>query len=219
MKNIRDIYFNLEKFSTKWDPYLDAYEKHFSKFVGTEPTMLEIGVADGGSIELWLKYFGKSTIYGIDADPKWLEHKYTQEGKVQLDFGDQGDPNFWDMYLKDKPLFDIILDDGGHEMGQQVVTMLKAFPHLKDGGVFMVEDTHTSYWKEWGGGFRSPSSYIEFTKNLVDLLHSQHLKEITPPPELHKIFSSISSITYYNSMVVFEKNVHKPFTVINSRKK
>lgn len=219
MKNIRDIYFNLDKFSTKWDPYLDAYEKHFSRFVDKEPIMLEIGIADGGSIEMWLKYFGKSKIYGVDADPNWLNHKYSQEGNVELSYGDQADPVFWDMYLKDKPLFDIVLDDGGHEMNQQIITLLKVFPHVRDGGVFMIEDTHTSYWKEWGGNFRDPNTCVEFCKGLVDILNVQHIRDRTPPTELINIFSSINSITFYNSMIVFEKGFVKPFTVINSRQK
>lgn len=53
----------------KWDHYFDIYHRHFSHLVGKKPIhLLEIGVSKGGSIEMWINYFGKDNcvIYGID---------------------------------------------------------------------------------------------------------------------------------------------------------
>lgn len=36
----------------KHSHYLDIYDRHFKKFVGKNPKLLEIGVRHGGSIEM-----------------------------------------------------------------------------------------------------------------------------------------------------------------------
>lgn len=219
-KTIRELFLTLNKYSTKWDPYLDVYDRYFSKFRGNSPTMLEIGVADGGSMEMWLKYFENAKMYGLDIEPKWVAHKYPgYEDSVNLRLGNQADPGFWDSFIEDVPQLDIVLDDGGHEPQQQVVSLLKLFPRLKRGGIYIIEDVHTSYWAQWGGGFRNPDAIIETTKNLIDLINVQHIRDTTPPQEMLNIFHDLYSVSYYNSMIVLEKGIPRPFRTINTGKK
>ena len=45
----------------KWDSYFEVYEEYLSKFVNKSPVVVEIGVAGGGSLEMWKKYFGNWT--------------------------------------------------------------------------------------------------------------------------------------------------------------
>lgn len=214
-KTIREIFLTLNKYSTKWDPYLDVYDKYFSKFRGNSPTMLEIGVADGGSMEMWLKYFENAKMYGVDIEPRWVAHKYPDyEGSYNLRLGNQADPGFWDHFTEEVPQLDIVLDDGGHEPQQQIVSLLKLFPRLKRGGVYIIEDVHTSYWEQWGGGFRKPDAIIETTKNLIDMINAQHLRDTTPPREMMAIFQDLFSVSYYNSMIVLEKGLPRPFRPI-----
>ena len=55
----------------KWDHYFEIYDKYFNKYIDQEVVLLEIGVLQGGSIDLWKKYFGnKLRYYGIDINPK-----------------------------------------------------------------------------------------------------------------------------------------------------
>ena len=208
MKNIRDIFYNGQLVSRKWENYFEIYEKHLNQYIGKKPNILEIGIAHGGSTEMYLDYFENAQIYAIDYDPNF-ENVVKHLG-VTVTLGDQANPKFWDEYLLDKPDFDIVIDDGGHTMEQQLVTLLKTFPRLKSGGTYLIEDTHTSYWSEWGGGFQNPNSFIEITKTFIDLLHTPFIKDRTPPIELSKILNNLWSITYYNSVVVLEKKVSHP---------
>lgn len=208
MKDIRDIFYSCDRLSRKWEHYFQIYEKHFEKYIGKSPNILEIGVAHGGSTEMFQKYFENANIFAIDYDTQF--QNVVSDLGVTVTPGDQGDPNFWDQYLIDKPEFDIIIDDGGHTMQQQLVTLTKTFPRLRSGGTYLVEDTHTSYWINWGGGFNNPDSFIERTKSLVELLHSPFIKVLQPPEHLMTTFKDLWSVTYYNSVVVLEKNRSRP---------
>jgi len=199
-------YKDLNLPSIKWDTYLEHFDKHLTKYIGTKPNVLEIGIANGGSLELWAKIFENPKIYGVDADEKVLDIKF-EYPDTSVILGDQGNPDFWDNFVKDKPLFDVIIDDGSHVNSDQITTLLKLFPHVAVGGTYIIEDTHTSYWPEWGGGFRREDSFVELCKMLVDFLHRQHIKEISPPPQLTYVFNNLKSITFYNSMVILEKEI------------
>lgn len=210
MTKLIDVFKKLDKPSTKWTGYFDVYDRHLGKFIGKKPRILEIGVLGGGSIEMWHKYFGKGTqSVGIDIDEKCLEYKYDFDAKIVL--GDQGDPQFWDDFLKKHGKFDIIIDDGGHTMNQQITTLEKCFPFLNDGGVMVVEDTHTSYWQNpWGGGTHR-NTFLAYSKNLTDNMNQQHHSL----PVMSR-YNDLYSINFYNSQVVFEKRKTEPFDIIES---
>ena len=221
---IVDLYLKLEKGCSKWSGYFDVYEKHLSKFVGKAPRILEIGVLNGGSIELWQKYFGEgTTIVAVDIDENCKRHQY--EGKVEIVIGDQGDENFWNDLLSKQDKFDIVIDDGSHIMDHQIVTMNKVFPHVKEGGVFICEDTHTSYWSQWGGSFRGPNTFLEHSKRVTDTINQQHF--YAPAYQMHSTgtplsvealttYNNLYSVTFYNSMVVMEKENLKPFSIVDN---
>ena len=96
---IKELFWELEKGSTKWSGYFDVYERHLKKFVGKAPRILEIGVLGGGSIEMWLKYFGPDTsVVAIDINEECLKYEY--DGDVEIVMGDQSDPDFWNEFLK-----------------------------------------------------------------------------------------------------------------------
>jgi hypothetical protein len=204
MTNMMQTFYGLEKESVKWDTYFDAFETHLTKYIDKSPNVLEIGIAGGGSLEFWSKFFRNGQIYGIDINEKCLEYQYSQNN-IHIALGDQGSPDFWDWYLKDKPKFDVIIDDGSHINEHQILTMIKTFPHLKECGTFIMEDTHTSYWEGWNGGFGKKDSCIEFSKGLIDLLHKQHIN-MAAPPALQHIFHNLKSVTYYNSMIIMVKD-------------
>jgi len=217
VSDFRTIFNNLDKLCDKWDPYFDVYEKHFRKFVGKSPKILEIGIYKGGSAEMWLKYFGEgTTIVGVDINPECKQYA-TPDFEVVI--GDAGDLMFWNKFQLFPNDYDIIIDDGGHHMDQQIFTLQKTWNSLKPGGVYLCEDTHTSYWDHWpNAGYQKPSSFIEYSKGIIDGLHADHTTKgpdgetFVGPKIKRPIGSQVAGISFYDSMVVIDKKLEdKPF--------
>ena len=59
---------------------------------------------------------------------------------------------------------------GGHKADQQIETFKEMFWHVKDGGVYLCEDMHTSYW--YGQGGEKQGTFAELTKGLVDTINA-----------------------------------------------
>jgi hypothetical protein len=224
MSKLRDIFFNqLHLSSDKWDPYFDVYETHFNKFVGKSPVVVEVGVQGGGSLEMWEKYFGEgANITGIDIDPGILMNPrhdrppYRETTKLVI--GDQGSHDFWDDFLAKSPKIDVFIDDGGHTMAQQKITLEKVFPHMTDGGVFICEDTHTSYYPWMEADFRHPNSFIEYSKNLADVIHYEHLQDRSRiNQDVLDTYKGLISVAFYDSMIVFTKDEKKEFKRVFSK--
>jgi hypothetical protein len=122
--------------------------------------------------------------------------------------GDQADRGFLESVVERHGPFDIIVDDGGHTMEQQITSIETLFPSLVDGGVYIVEDCHTSYWDEFGGGLRRDGSFVEWSKARIDDLHGYH-----QPAPVHETWTEhVDGIHWYDSVVVFDKRRrHAPF--------
>ena len=197
----------------KWVHYFQIYEKWFSPYRGKEIVFVEIGVQNGGSIQMWKDYFGKDAqIVGVDIDERC---KQFEEEKISIEIGSQEDPAFWAAFRKKYPRVDILLDDGGHTMNQQIVTFREMFPHIKDGGLYMCEDCHTSYFnnKFWSGGLKREGTFIEFTKNLIDEINAYHMDDNLNP---NYNTNNIGGLHFYDSVVVVEKK-RKPFSPLYLR--
>lgn len=187
----------------KWLHYFDVYDRHIKKFQGMNPLILEIGVQHGGSLDMWNYYFdNQCTIVGVDIDKSCLEIQKDFKN-VRIIIGDQADENFWRDFTSKMPRFDIIIDDGGHRMNQQITTIKYLLKHLNNHGVYICEDTSTSYWKGFGGGIKQEGTFVEYCKGLVDSLNSYHHQVDTyQDMDFAKTFKSIS---FYDSMVVIER--------------
>lgn len=223
MKSLRDIFWSLSLHADKWDPYFDVYETWFSRFRGQAPRILEIGVQHGGSSRMWQEYFGLGTqIVGVDIDPRCLQHK---TNNIDIVIGDQGNPDFWNQFLSQytEP-FDIIIDDGSHQMQDMSLTFLLLNQQVKDSGIYLIEDCHTAYWTDaslYGGpledrGLYNPGNIIEFAKTGIDVLNRLHMESNPQVPQLDisltKVFDRVVGMHFYDSMIVFEMGRPKPFT-------
>ena len=203
---LKELFYSHEgKLIHKWDHYFDIYEKHLSKYIGQEINILEIGISHGGSLQLWKKYFGdKVNVYAIDINPQC---KKLEEERVKIFIGSQSDERFLQQVIQEVPDFDIIIDDGGHTMNQQIVSFENLYLKVKEGGIYLVEDTHTSYWNEFHGGLKKANTFIEYSKNLVDSLYEGHIRHAPDKRKIviNEVTKHINSISFYDSIVVFEK--------------
>ena len=185
----------------KWHHYFEIYHRHFQRFRGTSPVVLEVGVFHGGSLQMWREYFGKGAkIIGIDVDPRCRQ--FEDEATTIL-IGDQADPAFLADVRKRFPRVDILIDDGGHFMVEQITTFGELYHHLQPRGVYLCEDVHTSYGARWEGGLRRPGTFIEFSKALVDGLHAWY--HMPRDSDIDAFALGTYSITFYDSIVVVEK--------------
>ncbi len=203
--NALEAYFcqNTGRLIHKWHHYFEVYERHFARFAGKPVVIVEIGVYHGGSLQMWKHYFGKEArIFGIDIDPRC---KALEEDNIRIFTGSQADRRFLRETLQSIPPIDILIDDGGHTMRQQIISFEEMFRHVKPDGVYLCEDCHTSYWPEYGGGFRRRGTFIEYSKNWIDYLHAWHAR--SPRLKVNDFTRSVKSIHYYDSIVVLEKGV------------
>ncbi len=186
----------------KWEHYFEIYDRHFCRFKGTEVHVVEIGVRHGGSLQMWKRYFGSGAkIYGVDINPYCQQ---LEEEQISIFVGDQADRRFLQSLAERIPRIDILIDDGGHTMEQQRATFEVLFPHIEPSGVYVCEDLHTSYWRRFGGGYRRRGSFIEYTKNFIDLMHAWHSEQ---PKRLAvtDFTRSAYALHYYDSLLVIEK--------------
>jgi hypothetical protein len=192
----------------KWQHYFEVYDRHFSKYRNKEVVILEIGVSQGGSLQMWKDYFGdKAKIYGIDVNPNC---KDLEEKNIKIFIGSQSDRKFLNEVKKQIPPIDILIDDGGHTMVQQIVSYEELFNCVKEDGVYLCEDIHTSYWIRFGGGYKRRGTFIEYSKNFIDYLNAYHSHQRNL--KVNAFTKSVASIHYYDSIIVIEKKpMEKPY--------
>tara|TARA_Y100001935_G_scaffold34087_1_gene27299 strand:+ start:342 stop:1109 length:768 start_codon:yes stop_codon:yes gene_type:complete len=200
----------------KWSHYFEIYEKHFNRFKNKDIVLVEVGIYNGGSLQMWQDYFGSNArIYGIDIDERC---KQFEQDNIKIFIGSQADREFL-RDLKNKiPKIDILIDDGGHFMSQQIILFEELFDHMGEDGVYLCEDTHTSYMLKYGGGYKRNGTFIEYTKNLIDQLnayHSEQLKKLT----INKFTESVQSIHYYDKVFVIERRRKEKPLIISSGNK
>lgn len=213
MKNnpLRDIFEKNEGNALiyKWLHYFDIYHRHFAKYIGQSPIILEIGVYHGGSLQMWKEYFGVGCqIIGIDINPNCKE---LESDDVTIYTGSQEDRDFLGQVVNDVGPVDILIDDGGHTMQQQRITFEQLYANVKTPGVYLVEDLHTSYWRDWGGGLDNPNSFIEYSKKLIDQLNAWHYGKQPGDDQsdrslvVNEFTRNTYSMNYYDSVLVLEK--------------
>ena len=187
----------------KWTHYFPAYERHFGRYVDRPVVFLEIGVGDGGSLQLWKRYLGPyAQIVGLDI----VDKSGFEESQVAIRVGDQSDPAVLQAIVDEFGAPDVVLDDGSHRMEHIGATFRYLYPRMARDGVYAVEDLHTAYWHDFGGGFGSPDSFVETAKGLIDELNAEHTRGSLVPTAFTR---STLSIHFYDSMAIFERGAHQ----------
>jgi hypothetical protein len=195
--NLREIYDSVPYLSIKYDSYFPVYEAVLNKYVGREVKVVEVGVFNGGSLFMWRKFFGpKARIIGIDLNPEARE--WEKDG-FEIYIGDQAEDKFWTELFQKIGKVDVLIDDGGHTNRQQIVTAHHSIQNINDGGVLIVEDVHTNYFREFGNP--SKYSFVKFAQCIVDGVNSR----ANSIRRTYAQYSScVYSVSFFESMVVFQ---------------
>ena len=210
---LRQIFTEHQGFvSDKWEHYLSIYDSALARFVekGEPVRLLEIGVQNGGSLQIWSKYLPPgSTIVGIDVDPACAQ--LSMAPNITILICNASDPGALNCNLADAH-FDIIIDDGSHRSDDVVATFEACFWRLNPGGIYIIEDMHASYFPSHGGGFRIPGTSIEWLKGLLDALNTDHFQgDVTQKLDaptlqyLEALGRQIACITIFDSVALIEK--------------
>lgn len=200
----------------KWRHYFPFYEELLAPRLKGPIRLLEIGVYRGATLEMWRRYLPQgSVIVGLDIDPECSVFDDADVG-VHVRIGDQSDPAFLAGVVRDFGPFDVIIDDGSHFAPHMIASFNALFlDGLKPDGLYVAEDTHTNYWSS---PYRQgPYSFMDFAKDLVDVMHSHHadfpkvwyftiggdarLKSAETP----RIAAEIAEIRFRDSLVAIER--------------
>lgn len=223
MNKLKEFYLKREeKDLDKWHHYFDVYDKHLKRFSTRPINVLEIGVFKGGSLKMWSDYFHKQgMIYGMDITEETRIHDNKENIKIII--GDQSDKEFLNQFLESAPKFDVVIDDGGHTAKQQINAFETIYPQMAQDGIYIIEDTHTSYMKEFQD-LGPENTFMDYTKELIDQLHdwwrcsgasaSQLIGgftlgriefDVLNKIEISNFCKITQSIHIYDSMIIFEK--------------
>jgi hypothetical protein len=208
---------NSGKVSDKWASYLKYYDQLFEKLRHEPIAMLEIGVQNGGSLETWSKFFTKAVhLIGCDINPKCTD-LYYEDPRIQIVVGDVNAASTAQRILDISPDFDIVIDDGSHLSIDILKSFITYFPALKSGGIYIVEDAHCLYLKNYGGGILNESSAHQFFKKLCDVINFQFWNaDLSLENYLSGYFGSgplpnfisegwIDSVEFRNSLIIIRK--------------
>jgi demethylmacrocin O-methyltransferase len=199
--------YNTDKWGDHY--YAQHYETHFGRIRHEPLNVLEIGVGGyddpelgGGSLRMWRTYFPNARIYGIDIHDK-SPH---DEQRIKTFRGSQIDLEFLDRVVREIGRVDIVIDDGSH-VNEHVITSFKfLFPRLATAGWYVIEDTETSYWPEFGGSsidLRRTNTSMGFLRQLVD---GMNYKEFTVDGYQPTYFDrNIVGMHFYHNVVFIEK--------------
>ncbi|MFA5859304.1 MAG: hypothetical protein WC955_09570 [Elusimicrobiota bacterium] len=125
----------------KYHNYTEFYYDIFLPIKTSAQKICEIGIAAGASLKMFRDYFSSATIYGIDIE----DCSFMDSDRIKTFVADQEDREQLKGFVnKYGSGYDLILDDGGHTMGQQQVSFGYLFKQIKSGGYYIIEDVHTS---------------------------------------------------------------------------
>lgn len=211
--------FGTDKWGEHW--YTPHYAFHFKSIRKKKINLLEIGVggydkpfSGGASLRMWKRYFPKAHIFSFDIYDK----KPHEESRIKIFQGSQVDPEFLDNICAEIGDLDIIIDDGSHLNEHVLFTFHHLFPKLNMGGIYVVEDTQTSYWEHYGGQMEdrnNPNSIMGYFKSLADGLNHSEFKNKDYQPSYLDL--NITSIHFYHNLIFIYKGENSEVSNLNKK--
>lgn len=201
MQSTAQCFKSAKKKVTKWESYFQVYDQWLHKYVGKPISFLEIGVCDGGSLEMWKDYFGnKSKVIGIDIDPSAQNLFTNNERDITVEIGDQSDLVFLSYLIHKYGVPDVVIDDESHRRRDIWSSATFFLPRMRPGSLYIVEDLHGTFWDPSEAPATGDNTFTDFLQ-LVNSINSpgsrgalKHVDE----------WGCVYSISFYWSMVIIQ---------------
>ena len=170
--------------------YASFYENWFSKIRQQRIDICEIGIFEGASLKCYYDYFPNAKILGLDINADKTHHR---NDRVYTDVLDQSkEQDLIDFANKYIEKFDIVLDDGSHDIEHQQLTFGKLFKTVKPGGIYIIEDL--------GSSFFAAGMDHSFYRQTLRKINNNTVKFLTERP-LSSVWINDSDLEYINSNV------------------
>jgi len=175
--------------------YTPYYEKFFEPIRELPLKFLEIGVGGGESMRTWLEYFPNANIFGIDIVSKtnpWNTVHMAPDPRYKFVCGSQSDPTFWKCFAVDYGVdWDVIVDDGGHQSDQIIISFEGMWPHVKSGGLYCIEDLGVAYGE---GSVFIPKGWPNHMAFIMDRLN-----------DINLFSNDLESLHFSNELAIMRK--------------
>jgi hypothetical protein len=197
-------HFGTDKWGRHW--YAPHYQRHLAPLRRRAITLLEIGVggyqdprAGGESLRMWKAWFPRARVFGLDL----FDKSALQEDRIRIFQGSQDDPAVIERVVAETGPLDVVIDDGSHHNAHVRRTFELLFPHLREGGIYAVEDLQTSYWPRFGGSLDPEAPHTSMTafKRLADGLN--HAERIGHQPTF--LDRNVRAVHFYHNLVFVER--------------
>lgn len=131
--------------------YGTVYADLFAPIRTTAEWVFEIGVCEGNSLRAWREYFSRATIVGMDNEDRWIYGATTGE-RIEVYLGDQKLESDVTVHARTRGIqYDVVIDDGSHDVRDQVLSLFYLWPYLKPGGFYVIEDVQYEHqFPCWG---------------------------------------------------------------------
>jgi len=189
--------------------YTPIYQRWFTGMRHRPIRLLEIGVGGytkplrgGESLRMWKRFFRRGIITGIDLYDK----SSLKESRIKIYQGDQTDKDFLlSVHQKEGP-FDIIIDDGSHIQSHIITSFESLFPVLAPGGIYVIEDTQTSYRPNYGGSTLEMNTIDSAMNYFINRIHGlNHVEWIKAEAPVNPTDQSIEGIAFYHNLIFITK--------------
>lgn len=193
--------------------YNRFYEDYLNKYRKKKFNFLEIGMDYGESMKLWRDYFKNANIFGLE-----IQQEYKDE-RINVVKGDQSNIIDLKNLVKITKKCDVILDDGSHVPEHQLISFNYLFEKcLSEGGVYIIEDIETSYWKKGNlygypinSGPNSSNNIVNIFKEILPIVNREFLVK----SEKEKLYNNkyinnyaldnISSLNFGMNCIIIKK--------------
>lgn len=216
-------YFGTDKWGSHW--YARHYQTHFAPLRRKRLRILEIGVGGygdpqqgGESLRMWKAYFPNASICGLDV----VDKRPHDEHRIRTVIGSQDDEAFLLRLSRSDGPFDIVIDDGSHMSAHVIRSFQVLFPLLAENGIYVVEDTQTAYWPDFGGaspGDAAARTSMNFLGRLVDGMNFMEFIRTRGESHYEPTYFDrhIVAMHFYHNLVFVQKGLNDELSNVLDR--